>query len=317
MFFGQPCSLDVEIDADAKRPLVFVDPQQKTDKCPVFSDGEAISGTAFISLKPGKQFDHQGIKVELIGQSDTLYNKTGTYDFFSMSRDIEGPGTVIESKRYQWKFPLVGIENETYWGVNIRLYYFVRITIIKAYGGNISKDAVFAVQNVGVPPQINNTIKMEVGIEDSLHIEFEYDKSTYHLQDVILGKVRVIRLNRTSAGLLFARRSQHQVHGDCHSAGGDPDLGWVRFSFGSLRVGRNVESETQTVTTFEVMDGSPVKGECIPVRMFLTGLDLCPTYKNVQNKLTVKHYINLLIVDEDDRRYFKKQEIEFWRASLG
>ena len=32
-------------------------------------------------------------------------------------------------------------------------------------------------------------IKMEVGIEDCLHIEFEFDKQKYHLQDVILGKI--------------------------------------------------------------------------------------------------------------------------------
>lgn len=82
-------------------------------------------------------------------------------------------------------------------------------------------------------------------------------------------------------------------------------------------LGRSNASETVTVATFEVMDGSPVKGECIPVRIYLSGLDLCPTYKNVQNKLTVKYYINLLIVDEEERRYFKKQEIEFWRDRLG
>lgn len=27
------------------------------------------------------------------------------------------------------------------------------------------------------PPEINNSIKMEVGIEDCLHIEFEYSKA--------------------------------------------------------------------------------------------------------------------------------------------
>lgn len=37
-----------------------------------FQDGEVIGGTAFISLKPGKHFDHQGIKVELIGQNGGL-----------------------------------------------------------------------------------------------------------------------------------------------------------------------------------------------------------------------------------------------------
>ena len=32
-------------------------------------------------------------------------------------------------------------------------------------------------------------MKMEVGIEDCLHIEFEWDKQFYHLRDVIVGKV--------------------------------------------------------------------------------------------------------------------------------
>lgn len=36
---------------------------------------------------------------------------------------------------------------------------------------------------------MNNSIKMEVGIEDCLHIEFEYNKSKYHLKDVIVGKI--------------------------------------------------------------------------------------------------------------------------------
>lgn len=30
---------------------------------------------------------------------------------------------------------------------------------------------------------------MEVGIEDCLHIEFEYDKGSYHLRDTVVGKI--------------------------------------------------------------------------------------------------------------------------------
>ena len=40
-------------------------------------------------------------------------------------------------------------------------------------------------------PDASDSLKMEVGIEDCLHIEFEYDKSAYHLQDVVIGKVRI------------------------------------------------------------------------------------------------------------------------------
>lgn len=35
------------------------------------------------------------------------------------------------------------------------------------------------VHSFRMPPDSNNSIKMEVGIEDCLHIEFEYNKSKY------------------------------------------------------------------------------------------------------------------------------------------
>ena len=45
-------------------------------------------------------------------------------------------------------------------------------------------------------PDTNNTIKMEVGIEDCLHIEFEYNKSKFHLQDAVLGKIFFLLVRR-------------------------------------------------------------------------------------------------------------------------
>jgi vacuolar protein sorting-associated protein 26 len=49
--------------------------------------------------------------------------------------------------------------------------------------------------------------------------------------------------------------------------------------------------------------------------MFLSAYDLTPTYKNVNNKFSVKYFLNLVLVDEDDRRYFKQQEVQLVRAS--
>lgn len=39
------------------------------------------------------------------------------------------------------------------------------------------KERELWVHSYRMPPDINNSIKMEVGIEDCLHIEFEYNKS--------------------------------------------------------------------------------------------------------------------------------------------
>ena len=59
-----------------------------------------------------------------------------------------------------------------------------------------------------VAPPVNHSIKMEVGIEECLHIEFEYDKSKYHLEDVVIGKVYflLVRIKIKSMELAIVKR---------------------------------------------------------------------------------------------------------------
>ncbi|GKU93574.1 hypothetical protein SLEP1_g7161 [Rubroshorea leprosula] len=72
--------------------------------------------------------------------------------------------------------------------------------------------------------------------------------------------------------------------------------------------GPNTYVETETLAKFELMDG-----ESIPIRLFLSPYELTPTYRNINNKFSVKYYLNLVLVDEEDRRYFKQQEITMYR----
>ena len=74
----------------------------------------------------------------------------------------------------------MSVRYESYNGINVRLRYFLRFSIIvKKSLMNIVKELDFWVNNYQVEPDINNSIKMEVGIEDCLHIEFEYNRSKY------------------------------------------------------------------------------------------------------------------------------------------
>ena len=56
-----------------------------------------------------------------------------------------------------------------------------------------------------------------------------------------------------------------------------------------------------------------IAGESIPIRLFLSPYELTPTHRNINNKFSVKYYLNLVLVDEEDRRYFKQQEITIYR----
>ena len=131
---------------------------------------------------------------------------------------------------------------------------------------------------------------MEVGIEECMHIEFEYNKARYHLKDVIIGKVFfiLVRIKIKHMELSLIKRET--------TGPNDTDM-----------------KEQTNVIKYEIMDGAPVKGETVPVRLFLGGFDLTPTYRNVHKKFSVRYFLNLVLVDESDRRYFKQQEVTLWR----
>lgn len=62
------------------------------------------------------------------------------------------------------------------------------------------------------------------------------------------------------------------------------------------------------------MDGCPQQHSVIPFRMCMRGVkDLAPSYKSIHNRLFVRHWLNLVITDDDGRRYFKQSEVTFYR----
>jgi vacuolar protein sorting-associated protein 26 len=115
---------------------------------------------------------------------------------------------------------------------------------------------------------------------------------TTRVQDVILGKIYflLVRIKIKMMELAVIRR---EIAGS----------------------GSNMYTESENVVKYELMDGAPVKGECVPIRMFLSHLDLTPTYRGVNQIFSVRYYLNLVLIDEEDRRYFKQQEITFWRKA--
>lgn len=80
-------------------------------------------------------------------------------------------------------------------------------------------------------------------------------------------------------------------------------------------LGSNVFTENETIAKYEIMDGAPVRGESIPIRVFLAGYDLTPTMRDINKKFSVRYFLNLVLMDTEDRRYFKQQEITLWRKS--
>ena len=276
----------------------------QTYKAPVFlvrnlpsislQEYDDVKGKIKIEMLKGKsKVDHLCIKVELIGIIENLFDKNQSTTFINMAQELEAPGVLNDSVEYTFQFNGVQKKFESYNGIIVRLRYFINVIINRNYN-RITKEEEFIVYN---PRELceaqDKPIKMEVGIEDCLHIEFEFSRSVYNLKDCILGKVffNLVRIKIKHMELNIIRKE----------------------TFGT---GDKAVTESENLTKFEIMDGAPVKGECIPVRFYLASVELTPTYENINKRFSVRYYINLVLVDEEDRRYFKQHEIILWREKI-
>lgn len=260
----------------------------------LFGKDDAVEGEVFIAPTNGSKLNHTGIKIELIGQIELSYDRGNHHVFCSMFQELQGAGTLTEGTEFPFSFAKSEKQFETYQGINVRLRYFVRVKIGRSYAPNIRREFDFAVQCITPDVESNPPLKMEVGIEDCLHIEFEYDKSIYALDECINGVINflLVRIKIQKMELQIIKRE---------STGSGP----------------NLYNETEIITKYEIMDGAPVKDEQIPIRLYLKSFPISPTYRTVQSKFSVRYYLNLVLVDEEERRYFKQQEITLWRDKIG
>uniref|UniRef100_A0A673FZZ5 Vacuolar protein sorting-associated protein 26A-like n=1 Tax=Sinocyclocheilus rhinocerous TaxID=307959 RepID=A0A673FZZ5_9TELE len=276
-------------DAESRKTAELKTEDGKLEKHYLFYDGESVSGKVNINVKQtGKRLEHQGIRIEFVGQIELFSDKSNTHEFVNLVKELALPGELTQNRSYDFEFMQVEKPYESYVGANVRLRYFLKVTIVRRLS-DLVKEYDLIVHQLASYPDVNNSIKMEVGIEDCLHIEFEYNKSKYHLKDVIVGKIYflLVRIKIQQVNIFFTVT--------------------VRWP--------STTTETETVAKYEIMDGAPVKGESIPIRLFLAGYDLTATMRDVNKKFSVRYFLNLVLVDEEDRRYFKQQEIVLWRKA--
>ncbi|SPO04230.1 probable PEP8 - vacuolar protein sorting/targeting protein [Cephalotrichum gorgonifer] len=315
-FFSTPVDIDIVLDNADDRQMVDVKlDKNRREKAPLYMDGESVKGSVTVRPKDGKRLEHTGVKVQFIGSIEMFFDRGNHYEFLSLVQELAAPGELQHPQTFDFNFKNVEKQYESYNGINVKLRYFVRVTVSRRMA-DVIREKDFWVYSYRIPPEINSSIKMDVGIEDCLHIEFEYSKSKYHLKDVIVGRIYflLVRLKIKHMELSIIRRE---------TTGAAP----------------NQYNESETL----IMDGSPSRGETIPIRLFLGGFDLTPTFRDVNKKFSTRYYLSLVLIDEgksllpvpcdhpsppifaqtnrvffwaaDARRYFKQSEIILYRQA--
>lgn len=180
LFMGLRQSADIDIileDCSSRQMAEIRTEDGRKEKCYLFYDGEAVAGRVNITLKtPKYKLEHQGIKIEFIGEIELYQDRGNHHEFTSLVKDLDRPGELMQNMSYPFEFANVEKPYESYTGTNVRLRYFLRVTITRRLS-DIVKEMDIIVHTLYSYPEVDSSIKMEVGIEDCLHIEFEYNKS--------------------------------------------------------------------------------------------------------------------------------------------
>ena len=280
-------------------------------ECPTFYGLEPIKGTIQIILNNSQRINHDGIKIELIGQIDIHINDNETENllnnsnnqfnrFLSLTNNISKQG-ILNKEVNLFNFEFKGVEKQydSYRGKKFSIKYFLLVTINTGLS-SITKEKEICIFNsdknlkkinkLFKKENKNDIIKVEIGVENLLHVCFELDRKNYHLKDVISGKVSFKKIN-----LELENMSLKIIK--------------IESLFGK-------EGEIETLGIYEIMDGSPSSTEdIIYFKMYLKGYNnLSQTIKNeMNNNINVSYYISLEICDTENRNFFKKIEINLFR----
>ena len=254
---------------------------------PTFRDMETVSGKVILKIK-GKKFEHKGIKLELMGIIQGTKDPKDLLKFFSVVTDFESVGTLTtETNSYPFKFQNVQKQYETYRGFSKNVKYLLRLTIETTFK-TLTYDQEFGVINpepASVLETNNEPIKLEVGIDEWIHLAFDVEGRHFGLKDVAHGRVTFKKVGLRMESMEVQIIKKEIVNGS------------------------DEKGISTTIAKYEIMDGGPIKNEVVPIRFFFKPYNLTPTMNNINNKFSVQYILNLVLTDIENRKYFKNSEI--------
>ncbi len=170
---------------------------------------------------------------------ELFYDKKISSDFHIIARELEPLGSLTQDKSYKFKFKDFEKQYESYYGNQVKLSYFLRVSVGRSYSSSLSKkQEIYVSLPQEEPTEESKPLKMEVGIEDCLHIEFEFPKNHYHLKDCLVGNVsfKLVKINIKYMEVNIIRRE-------------------------STGMGKGQKTINDDIAKFQIMDGCPFKSK--------------------------------------------------------
>lgn len=121
--FGQSAEIEINLNGiDTRKTAEIKAEDGKKEKHYLYYDGETVAGNVNVTLKKsGSKLEHQGIKIEFIGQIELYYDRGNHHEFTSLVKELARPGELTQNTVFSFEFQNVEKPFESYTGSNVRL----------------------------------------------------------------------------------------------------------------------------------------------------------------------------------------------------
>ena len=257
---------------------------------PTYFNGDTISGTVEININ-SNSLKHKGIKAEIHGIVEKYGTLTTTNSFLFLTSDLMSGGEIIQEKiTLDFNFRSPYLKYESYKGKYASVKYFVKI-IIDSILINSTYEKEFAVVNPYDESILNENdfpLNLRVGVKNILSLLIEFEHCNYNCRGILKGCVifNLLNINIKSVEIQLLRREA---------------------------VFDEKKYEPEYISRYELIDGGPIENEKIPIRFFLKSYNLTPSYFDVEGIFEVKYFLKLIVVEDNNNRYYKSAEINLYR----
>ena len=255
---------------------------------PILTSGDKVTGHLQIIPPPGKAVVHFGVMLLLIGEHRRL-DGTVIGRFFTRKQELIPQGELKTNIETDFTFDNLLFPESSYFGQTVNTTYAVQLVVIHRFIDFKVEERFIYVDFKPRPAEVV-PIHKEIGIENILHIEFVFPSREIDCREPLVGAVYFIKVNLRIVAMsltLFCEES------------------YLKDGIFNM--------DKKELKKIEIMDGSPCRGDHIPIRFFIASADIWPFDGKDTANFNVEHYIKATLVDENGKKYYKKLNINFAR----
>lgn len=256
---------------------------------PIVLATDKVTGKYELILPEDCTCPHYGIFIQLVGEFKRPGDPTVIQQFFQKRQELVPSGTLSTSLRNDFVFERVVFPTYSYFGNEIDAIYSIQLYITHAFINCVTEVPILVI-NFDDKTDEDKPVSHQFGISNVMHVEIVFPHKFVTCKGCIIGEVyfgkSMIRIEKIT--IMLFRMEKYLSSEFCFQ--------------------NNV-----MLKEWEIMDGVPVRGEHIPIRLYLNDVFLFPYTKFQGSNLTVKHFAKIRLIDENDRCYYKTLKISFVR----